>query len=320
MHARVRSANLVPVHKPLPERGWRKGLRTVTRINLGPGPAERAWIDLMRRLKANLRGKYLVAVMQQKGGVSKTTTTVGLGAALARYRDDKVVAIDGNPAGGNLAHRIDEPGTGTWRTLNADDNLHDYTDFRHYLGKDSSSGLEVLAGDPGDDMLSGAAVLHSWGKLSRQFPIGLVDCGNQMRDELAGAVLSVADAVVVVSTTRYDGAIGAQETLNWLVEHGYPHLVRSAVLVISNANRVRASAAVRNLREDFERVVRVIHDIPYDPHLSVAGPVDFNRLATETQRAYIEAAASIVDGFPAAADKTPGAWPEASGDTGRFLR
>lgn len=306
MRAEVRQANLVRPHKPIPETGWRKRVYRVSKVNLGLSPAEREWNDLKRRLSVNLRGTYLIAMMQQKGGVSKTTATVGVGAALARYRDDKVVAIDANAASGNLAQRVDEPSTGTWRSLIADQNLLSYSDFRHYLGKDSSSGLEVLAGDPGDDVLSGRQLIDAWRRLSRQYPIGLVDCGNQMRDDITAAVLSAADAVMVVSTTRYDGALGAQETLNWLITHGYPHLVRSAVMVISNVNKVKATKAVRNLHEDFERVVRAVHDIPYDPHLSDASAIDFDRLAPATRRAFIEAAAAIVDGFPGAADKDPG--------------
>ncbi|WP_308161886.1 MinD/ParA family ATP-binding protein [Mycolicibacterium goodii] len=313
MQAQVRQADLVRPYKPSPESGWRKRLYKTTRINLGPGADEREWNDLRRRLKVNLRGTYVIAVLQQKGGVSKTTTTLGIGAALAHYRSDKVVAIDANPASGNLAKRINEPSTGTWRTLLADPNLHSYSDFRHHLGIDSSSGLEVLAGDPGDAVLTGRELVMAWQRLARVYPVALLDCGNQMRDDITAAVLSMADAVVVASTTRYDGAEAAQQTLNWLISHGYPGLVREAVMVISNVNKITPTKAVRNLHEGFERVVRAVHDIPYDPHLSDATAVDFNRLAPATRRAFIEAAASVADGFVKAADKDPGYrphWPE----------
>ncbi|WP_325096741.1 MinD/ParA family ATP-binding protein [Mycolicibacterium vinylchloridicum] len=313
MQAQVRQADLVRPYKPTPESGWRKKLYKTTKINLGPGASEREWNDLRRRLKVNLRGTYVIAVLQQKGGVSKTTAALGIGAALAHYRSDKVVAIDANPASGNLSKRINEPSTGTWRTLLADPNLHSYSDFRHHLGMDSSSGLEVLAGDPGDAVLTGRELVMAWQRLARVYPVALLDCGNQMRDDITAAVLSMADAVVVVSTTRYDGAEAAQQTLNWLISHGYPGLVREAVMVISNVNKITPTKAVRNLHEGFERVVRAVHDIPYDPHLSDATAVDFNRLAPATRRAFIEAAASVADGFVKAADKDPGyrpQWPE----------
>ncbi|WP_263987607.1 MULTISPECIES: MinD/ParA family ATP-binding protein [Mycolicibacterium] len=313
MQAQVRQADLVRPYKPSAESGWRKRLYKTTRINLGPGAGEREWNDLHRRLKVNLRGTYVIAVLQQKGGVSKTTTTLGIGAALAKYRSDKVAAMDANPASGNLAKRINEPSTGTWRTLLTDPNLHSYSDFRHHLGIDTSSGLEALAGDPGDAVLTGRELVMAWQRMARVYPVVLLDCGNQMRDDITAAVLSMADAVVVASTTRYDGAEAAQQTLNWLISHGYPGLVREAVMVISNINKITPTKAVRNLHEGFERVVRAVHDIPYDPHLSDATAIDFNRLAPATRRAFIEAAASVADGFVKAADKDPGyrtQWPE----------
>lgn len=84
-------------------------------------------------------------------------------------------------------------------------------------------------------------------------------------------------------------------------------------MVISNVNRVSPTKAVRNLYEGFGRVVRAVHNIPYDPHLSDATAVDFNRLAPTTRRAFIEAAASVADAFVKAADKDPGyrpQWPQ----------
>ena len=306
MRAQIRQAELVKPYKPRAQTGWRKTLYRRTRINLGPSPGERAWNDLERRIKTNLRGTYLVAVLQQKGGASKTVTAVGLGGALAHYRDDKVVAIDANPAHGNLGERIDEPAQGSWYNLINDPNLNAYSDFRFHLGKDTSSGLEVLASDPGDRVLTGVELTEAWRRLQRQFPVGLVDCGNQLNDDLTAAMLAVVDAVVVVSTTGLDGARGAEETLNWLLAHGYPHLVRSAVVVISNVSRVGAGQAVRHLHEDFERTVRAVHAVPYDPHLHEASAIRVDRLKPATRRAFVEAAASVADGFAGAADKDSG--------------
>ena len=303
LRASIREADLVKPYRGVPETGWRRALHRTTGINLGPSPADREWDNLRRRVSRNLRGDYLVAVVQQKGGVAKTTVSVGVGSALARYRDEKVVAIDANPASGNLAKRIEEPSAGTWRGLISDERLQSYSDFRHYLGKSSSSGLEVLGSDLGDEMLSGAQLTELWSRLQRHYPIGLVDCGNQMRDDVMAAVLGAVDAVVVVSTTRLDGADGAAETLNWLVDHGYPHLVRSAVIVISDVFKVTESSSVRKLHEQFEKAVRTVHYVPFDPHLSDATAIDFDRLKPRSRRAFIEAAASLVDGFAAAADK-----------------
>jgi MinD-like ATPase involved in chromosome partitioning or flagellar assembly len=87
------------------------------------------------------------------------------------------------------------------------------------------------------------------------------------------------------------------------LEHNYPHLVRSAVVVVSNIANVKASHAVQTLHEDFERAVRAVHAVPYDPHLHEAAAIRTDRLKPGTRRAFVEAAASVADGFAAASDK-----------------
>ena len=305
LRAQIRESQVAPPYKPVPQTGWRKGLHRTTRINVGLSADEKHWNDLRRRLTVNLRGKYVIAVMGAKGGVNKTTAAVCIGAALSRYRTDKIVAIDANPASGNLSERIDEPVTMSWRGLINDPNVREYTDFRHYLGKHSSSGLEVLGSDPGDEELSGNDLWQAWNRLQVLYPIAILDCGNQLRDELTRTMLDRIriDAIVVPSTTRLDGAKGAAETLNWLATHGYPHLVREAVVIVSNINKIDASQSVRRLHEDFERTVRAVHEVPFDQHLSDAVAIDFERLRPATRKSYIEAAASLVDGFAGAADR-----------------
>ena len=305
LRAQIRESQVAPPYKPVPQMGWRKGLHRFTRVNLGLSREEREWNDLDRRLTVDLRGNYVIAVMGAKGGVNKTTAAICIGMALKQYRDEKIVAIDANPASGNLASRIKEPSTMSWRGLINDPNLRQYRDFRVYMGKDHKTGLEVLGSDPGDEVLTGNDLVKAWQRLQVQYPIAIIDCGNQIRDDITHAILQSlpVDAIVVPSTTRVDGARGAAETLNWLLTHGYPHLVRQAVVVVSNINKVHASHQVRGLHEDFQKAVRAVHDMPFDQHLSDAVAIEFWRLRPATQRAYIEAAASLVDGFAGAADR-----------------
>lgn len=305
LRAQIRESHVAPPYKPVPKMGWRSRLYRATRINVGLSAEERHWNDLARRLKVNLRGNYVIAVFGEKGGVTKTTTTISLGMALKQYRDEKIVAIDANPASGNLDRRILEPSTLSWRGFINDQGLRHYSDYRQYMGKDTETGLDVLASDRGDEMMTGADLVKAWTLLQVQYPIAIIDCGNQMRDDITKAILDdlPVDAIVVPSTTRLDGAKGAADTLNWLMEHGYPHLVRQAVVVVSNINKIKASDQVRGLHEDFEKAVHAVHDVPFDPHLSDATAIEFWRMRPETQKAYIEAAASLVDGFAGAADR-----------------
>lgn len=306
MRAQIHESQVAAPYKPVPQTGWRHGLWKTTRINLGLSKGEDSWNELRRRLKVNLRGTYVIAVMQSKGGVNKTTTAALIGAALATYRDEKIVAIDANPANGNLIRRVNQPSTMSWRGLNSDNNLRSYSDFHEFLGKDSTSGLEVLGSDSGRVPMTGTDLRTSWSILRQYYPIAVVDCGNQLNDDITRALLEdlPVDAIVVPSTTRLDGAQGAADTLNWLLETGYPHLVNDAVVVVSNINKIDASAQVKQLHADFERTVRSVHDVAFDPHLSDAVAIEYTRLQAKTWKCYVEAAASLADGFARASDRS----------------
>src|SRR5205823_7418151 len=84
---------LLPGRHAPPEGGWR---RVVYRASGGlvrarQSASERRREELvMRACTPVARGHYRVAVLSLKGGVGKTTTTMGLGATLASLRGDRV--------------------------------------------------------------------------------------------------------------------------------------------------------------------------------------------------------------------------------------
>ena len=88
-------------------------------ITFGASKTDRQLSMLVQRAR-NIHGDFRLAVMSVKGGVGKTTTTVGLGSAFASLRGDRVIAVDANPTSGTLARRIPEQSTATVRTLLAD--------------------------------------------------------------------------------------------------------------------------------------------------------------------------------------------------------
>jgi Mrp family chromosome partitioning ATPase len=92
-------AMTVPSQQPvgpaqLPQRGWRRLLYTLTRINLGPSPDERHEADLGQRIRRAAADQYQVAVIGLKGGVGRTAVTGALGSTLSSFRGDRVLAID----------------------------------------------------------------------------------------------------------------------------------------------------------------------------------------------------------------------------------
>ncbi|SKO15941.1 ESX-1 secretion-associated protein EspI [Mycobacteroides abscessus subsp. bolletii] len=301
---RLQTADLVDQHKAVPTRGWRKAIHTVTRANVGLSKAERDWIELQGRTRRDLRGTFFTAIVTEKGGIGKTTTTVCLGCALAELRKDYVLAMDLNPASGTLYSRVDKPSQGNIRTLNADRKLASYSDAHYHMGLSTSSGLEILDGVRDTDVvLTGGEVQEAWRRANRFYPIGLGDCGTQLRDDVIAATLAMSDALVVVASTRIDGVRAAENTLVWLSEHGHEGLVRAGTVIINDPYRETDPKKVEKMKASFGKWVRKVHYIPFDPHLTEADTIDFGRLKGATRRAYIEAAASVVDLFAAAADK-----------------
>ncbi|HET6269645.1 MAG TPA: AAA family ATPase, partial [Arthrobacter sp.] len=80
--------------KPVPQRGWRRAVYKLTRINFGLSPDEKYELELRSRVSRQARGSYQIGMLGLKGGVGKTTTTVTLGTMLAQLRGDRILVLD----------------------------------------------------------------------------------------------------------------------------------------------------------------------------------------------------------------------------------
>jgi len=100
-------ALFVREQKPRPVGGVRGALFALTggAWNLGPSAKQRDEDELARRISRQLQGSYNTAVLSLKGGIGKTSTTVGVGLTLAEFRGDPPCAIDANPDSGDLVER-----------------------------------------------------------------------------------------------------------------------------------------------------------------------------------------------------------------------
>jgi len=137
-----------PAKQP-PRSGWRWLVWIVTfgLWNLGESPADARRAELVARVNQTIRGDYKIAMLSMKGGVGKTTTTVGLGSTFASLRGDHVVAADANPDRGTLGARIPTQTAATVRDLLNDvPNIHRYSDVRAFTSQ-APSRLEVLASE-----------------------------------------------------------------------------------------------------------------------------------------------------------------------------
>jgi MinD-like ATPase involved in chromosome partitioning or flagellar assembly len=295
---------LLPGKRATPDGGWRRTVYRATGglVRVGESSASMRRRDLVGRIRTPVAGgHHRVAVLSLKGGVGKTTVTVGLGATLASLRGDRVIAVDANPDRGTLIDKVHVETSATIRDLlNKRAMIGRYADVRAFTSQ-SSSRLEILASDrdPGVSVAFSADDYRAVvGVLEHYYSICITDCGTGLLHSAMAGILELADQVVLVSSPSVDGARSASATLDWLDAHDYGDLVRGGVVVLSAIRRKSKSMVdLDRLEQHFAARCRAVVRVPYDPHLEEGAEVELDFLATETAEAYLTLAALVADAF-----------------------
>jgi MinD-like ATPase involved in chromosome partitioning or flagellar assembly len=306
---------LLPGRRATPDGGWRRTVYRATGglVRVGDSSATVRRRDLVSRIRTPVAGgHHRVAVLSLKGGVGKTTVTVGLGATLASLRGDRVIAVDGNPDRGTLSDKVQLETTATIRDLLDQRALvARYADVRAFTSQ-TPSRLEILASDrdPGVSVAFSADDYRAVvGVLEHYYSVCITDCGTGLLHSAMAGILELADQIVLVSSPSVDGARSASATLDWLEAHEYGDLVRGGVVVLSNVRRKsRSTVDLDRLEQHFAARCRAVVRVPYDTHLEEGAEVELEYLNTETAEAYLTLAALVADGFarprrPVAADR-----------------
>lgn len=200
----VNDLNLLKRARKAPRSGWRRAVHKASRgiINPGESAADVVHADLVERVNQPVRGDYRIAILSLKGGVGKTTTTVGIGSTFASLRGDRVIAIDANPDLGTLAHRVPRQTRSTVRNLLEDQHITRYSDVRAHTSQ-APSRLEVLASeqDPAvSEAFSEADYRKAIGILQSFYNIILTDCGTGLMHSAMAGVLDMASSLVLVTS------------------------------------------------------------------------------------------------------------------------
>ncbi|MEV0613628.1 AAA family ATPase [Nonomuraea sp. NPDC050404] len=287
-----------------PSKGWRRLIYKASGgwIKPGESPEVRRRRELVTRARTPVTaGHHRVAVLSLKGGVGKTTTTVGLGATLAAMRGDRVIAVDANPDRGTLSDKLVLETSATVRDLlNERDQVKRYVDIRAFTSQ-ASSRLEVLASDRDpsvSEAFSGSDYQDVSQVLENFYSICITDCGTGLLHSAMGGVLGLADQIVLVSSPSVDGARAASATLDWLEAHHYADLVKDATVVLCSVRpRSKSAVDIKKLEAHFAARCRAVIRVPYDPHLEEGAEIDLDRLQEPTREAYLQLAAYVGDGF-----------------------
>ncbi|WP_455835783.1 MinD/ParA family ATP-binding protein [Pseudarthrobacter siccitolerans] len=297
----------VKEQKPRPVGGFRGALYNLTggAWNLGPGTRQRQEDELARRISRQLQGSYNTAVLSLKGGIGKTSTTVGVGLTLAEYRGDAPCAIDANPDSGDLVERAlgegiyqqSSPRTITDLLENIEfiDSLTSLARYMHHAGR-----LHLIAGeqDPEvSDSLTAGEYLRIRKLVSNYYSVALTDCGTGVTHNAMSGILQSADNLVIAAGYAVSGAKRARSTLQWLASHGYEDLARKAIVVITDKDEVSSRVDKDAIEEHLSGICRELIAVPHDRGVADGDLVTLDVLKPETRRAYKEIAAAIVDGY-----------------------
>lgn len=289
-----------PVARMVPQRGWRRSVYRLTRINLGLSRDEKHEIDLHTRIRRNIRGSYQIGVIGLKGGAGKTATTAALGSVFAQVRGDRILAIDANPVSGNLADRVGRQSTATIADLVANRALSHYNDIRAHTSMNAVN-LEVLSAA---DYTAPRYKLseEDWravGVVPRYYNLVLADCGADLFGPATRGVLSSASGLVIVSSASIDGARQAAVAIDWLRHNKYHALLNRTCLVINDVAPGEPNVAVADLVRRFEQDLqpgRVIV-LPWDKHVAVGTEIQVDLLGDTYKRRILELAAALSDDF-----------------------
>ncbi|WP_240471816.1 MinD/ParA family ATP-binding protein [Pseudarthrobacter phenanthrenivorans] len=297
----------VKEQKPRPVGGIRGALYKLTggAWNLGPGPKQRQEDELARRISRQLQGSYNTAILSLKGGIGKTSTTVGVGLTLAEYRGDAPCAIDANPDSGDLVERALGEGiyqqasprtiTDLLEHIETIDSLTALARYMHHAGR-----LHLIAGeqDPEvSDSLTAEEYLRIRKLISSYYSVALTDCGTGVTHNAMSGILQSADNLVIAAGYAVSGAKRARSTLHWLASHGYEDLARNAIVVITDKDEVSSRVDKDAIEEHLSGICRELIAVPHDRGVADGDLVTLDVLKPETRRAYKEIAAAIVDGY-----------------------
>ncbi|MCC5574342.1 hypothetical protein IMZ11_01635 [Microtetraspora sp. AC03309] len=273
--------------------GWRRIAQVV--VGGGGGRTDGMEID-EARARSVLTGSRRILVLGCTGGAGQTTTTLMLGHTFAKYRDDRVLALDASTGAQTLTTRITADSPETLSSLLAGSGgVSGYLGMRSYTTR-CDSGLEVVGAD--SDAGAAQRLEAGWPRmlsaLDRHYRLIVVDPAAA----LAARLLPYADQLVLVAPASEDAPDAVAMTYEWLDGHGCSELRRRAVMVVNGVSR-RSASDVEQAEAVARGRCRAIVRIPWEDELSRQGPVDPARLRPGGRRAYVALAGVIASGLAA---------------------
>src|SRR5262249_24977891 len=270
-------------------------------------PAASPHEQIIQAMRRDLGGSRVLAFANPKGGVHKTTATVLGAATIGSARGRGVVAWDNNELRGTLGLRAGSARHArTVRHLVAELNEVEARNgmalterLDDFLRHASDGSYDVLAGEEDPrfaQRLDPQTVRRILELLRRTHDVICVDTGNNVESPNWQTVLQAADQLIVTSVPREDAAFTADWMLDLLDEAGMDELVANAVTLLS-CPTPNPTPLIDDLAGHFRTRTRAVVVVPYDPALESGSNIEYPMLAPATKRAWLRAAAVMMDPY-----------------------
>lgn len=226
----------------------------------------------------NCNGAKVIAVVNQKGGVGKTTTTVNLGAALSQFYGKRVLLCDADPqssltiALGNKAPDDLDITLATMMGAVIEDRLFDETAgiLHHNEGMDLiPSNIELSGMEVGlFNVMSREYVLRNYvDAVRKNYDYVLIDCMPSLGMMTINA-LAAADSVVIPSQPSFLSAKGLDlllRSISKVKRSINPDLKIDGILLTMVDGRTNnAREIIESLRSTVGRSIRIFDtEIPH---------------------------------------------------------
>ncbi|MFE2999307.1 MinD/ParA family protein [Nocardia sp. NPDC059246] len=282
--------------------GWR-GRANAVGARFKPRPEEVDYRLAVESIRQPLPGTPLIAVVNPKGGVGRTPTTLMLSNLFGRHRGHGVVAWDNSETRGTLAARAAVAPKAlrtTWDVLAHAEALCSSTVVASALARfliAQPTGDEVLASDQSSkrrEVIGAEECAAILAVLRRHRTMVIVD--TPANDRSAAFVWSIEHAtqLVIPATYRRDAAHMLLRTLDGLAARGHTDLVRNAVVILAQGTGDPGARDAVHAALDRAEITRTV-TVPFDSDLAGGERIVFSRLAEPTVRAWTRAAAVVAD-------------------------
>lgn len=285
--------------------GWRGSVNRIG-FRLKPGRDEQARRDRRETIQRAFSGRKTIAVIGEKGGVGKTTTTYLLGATLGRVRGGSVLAWDNNEYKGTLGIRAlrspDHDHTaidllGHVQRSDAPLSAADLIDFVRAQGENKFDVLASQSLDGDSDVIDEEAfgLLHD--TLARSYRVIIVDTGNNSKAGTWQSAVDAADVLVLTTIVKEDSARTLASMADTLVAHGHEEKLRNAVTVMSHPSPTSYPDLERRLLRHMGELTREVVSVPFDAALDRGDVIDYDALSDDSREAWLEVTAAVAAGL-----------------------